>query len=395
MHNYDNVANWATIFVILGVIVIVILLRRRKKPMTIASLFQTNLLSLLETAASISTLMEIVALSIMAIKRGVDPVSAFSRYTTLGFIELAFTFFFLTQSQNLINWVGKKVVKDGKYDFVEILWVFPAVIVLTPLFIFCSLPTYIIVQMYFESVGSLRFQHVPAINPFYQVQWVPVTNTEENPMYLELGALAMIYFTPFLNILQMVISPFQTIPKLMKEVKEGKVKEDVVKETSSPIENVTVNRNGLLNLDDTVLALSVIFGWDANKIKIKINEIANRAPGVQSETSSVDEEIEKILKMLSGKGGNSPEYILGYQALEKNHLNLEKELDQVIVNLSQTTTKLRSTNSLEDKQSLENDKRDLEKEKTRLEEEMKANQNKKRAVKDDLKDLCDTIQLSP
>jgi len=120
------ISNLMTGAVVIGVIAIAVYLYRQSKKgvkLSIGDLFTSNSNEKLETIATISTIVEIISLSLLGIERGVEPFSAFMRYTLVGFFELVATFVFLKASTSFQLWIAVKVVKDGKIDFLEALWI--------------------------------------------------------------------------------------------------------------------------------------------------------------------------------------------------------------------------------------------------------------------------------
>lgn len=313
-----------------------------KKKFHLSDMFEKNFDEIIEQAAFISTTMEVLSLSFMALDRGVPMIVATTRYGTLGFAELTMTFLFMKTANKAIEWKIKKVVADGKIHPLEILTSFLLLTGLIILFLICSLPTYGIAQLYFESIGSLKFVHNAEINPLYQMIFWQTEMTPENVIHPELAAIIMIYFTPFLNILKLIIEITKKAPKIYKEELEKALGglEGVEEEKDAPVttpgvEEEQSNSDTFFNNKVDSAAQAVFEIFEIPKATVKRN-ILNAVSGYSEVSSIVDaEEMEKKKKTEAVKLCNT---ILGSGPSNNSTLSIKtlKDLKQTIDSLNAT-----------------------------------------------------------
>lgn len=318
-----------------------------KKKFHLSDMFEKNFDEIIEQAAFISTTMEVLSLSFMALDRGVPMIVATTRYGTLGFAELTMTFLFMKTANKAIEWKIKKVVADGKIHPLEILTSFLVLAGLIILFLVCSLPTYGIAQLYFESIGSLKFVHNAEINPLYQMIFWQTEMTPENVIHPELAAIIMIYFTPFLNILKLIIEITKKAPKIYKAELEKALKglEEVDVEENEDVESSSVptlgveeeqsNSDTFFNNKVDSAAQAVFEIFEIPKATVKRN-ILNAVSGYSEVSAIVDaEEKEKKKKTEAVKLCNT---ILGSGPSNNSTLSIKtlKDLKQTIDSLNAT-----------------------------------------------------------
>lgn len=306
-----------------------------------------------EIVATISTVCEVVGLALLAIDRGVEPFNAASRYLTIGFVELMFTFLFLNVTTGMIRNFMRRIYLDGKVRWYEYL-TYPTLFFLMaiPLFMICCIPTYIISQLYFESIGVLKFNYVNNFWPWDYLEPADVSNTyiDENGImittYPELGALILIWFTPLLNVMQLPLA----FLNIRAEEKKKANEEHEIDGNSATIDE-------LLNQMDSM------FAWcDKDDIMKRLTELTDKSnkdayKAITSGKTTKDAYIEKFRKELLGSADDKKKLSgwLGYKFVHDELQNKVKgELDK---------HKLRQTKLDEDKRKLDKEIKDLEKDK--------------------------------
>jgi hypothetical protein len=275
-----------------------------------------------EIVATISTLCEVIGLALMAIDRGVEPFNAASRFITIGFVELMFTFLFINVTTGMMKSFFKAIYSDGKVQWHEYVTYPSAFIVFgSALFFICCIPTYIISQLYFESIGVLKFNYVNDWNPLNYLEPADVSSTfiDENgkmiTTYPELGALILIWFTPLLNLMQLPLA-FINIwrsAKIEGVEEQRKPKEATIEEIFSQLES--------------------LLGYKASKLLDKLEKTTDKSnieasPKIKSGAVSKEEHIEGLRKMLLGsEDEKKPSGILGYNVVETKHKAVIKEIE--------------------------------------------------------------------
>ena len=90
-----------------------------KEKFSLSDIFINDAKRKFEVVATLTTGFEVVGLSLLAIERGVEPFNAYSRYLTIGFIELMFTFLFINSTLSMIRGYLKKAYADNKMSIIE------------------------------------------------------------------------------------------------------------------------------------------------------------------------------------------------------------------------------------------------------------------------------------
>lgn len=380
----NNTDMWS-----IGVIVIVVVtaIYFYKKGTSISQVLNNNVDELLETLASLSTLVEVLSLSFTAIERGVNVISAFSRYMFFGFFELIFTFIFLSFSNSIFEEAMRRIAADGKLDLKDLRWAFSALIKTIILFLVCSIPTYVIAQLYFQSIGALQFVHAPSWVPYNQFLYYPQPTGEV--IFIDLSAIVMIYMTPVMNVLNlgyMILkksgptlkqykkeaaeAALKTVKDSEKKAKEEEKKGKEIKKTKEELDTEKAAQEASEKykqaLTRTVSGLNAIFGVPGDQSIKNIKEAVSKYPPVKAAKSEeekqkvTDREIGKVCNALLGKAeNNKKEGIKGYQAVE----TIKKKTDGEIKTLLK---KIKALEKSEDSETDVNNKAELRKEITDL-----------------------------
>lgn len=341
------------------------------KKIRIADAFENDFSEVIEIFATVSTLMEVIALSYIAIERGIDPVVAFTRYGLIGFIELAMTFLFLSTTQKVAISYLEKITADNKVTLKEHLFFYLKLISFIPLFVFCSLPTYAILQLYYESIGALKFIFVHNWNPFKQLIPFDVKYAEDKMIFPELAAVLIIAMTPIINIIKVVMFIFQDLPNYVKKMKlemeeleaeeledddfddeeyeddydsngddgDFNEAEDSGSDSSANTEATNGSHVRLENtsssmtrqesdmLDNTVKTLCDIYNKQESYVYRKLNEAASASEDVVNGSTSVTKALLEIVNILQGSNNNSnPTLINGYNIYNVRVASMSSEV---------------------------------------------------------------------
>lgn len=348
-----STTNYVTLVLVGLAIVGIVYSKLTGKKIRIADAFENDFSEVIEIFATVSTLMEVIALSYIAIERGIDPVVAFTRYGLIGFIELAMTFLFLSTTQKVAIAYLEQITADNKVTIKEHLFFYLKLISFIPLFVFCSLPTYAILQLYYESIGALKFIFVHNWNPFKQLIPFDVKYAEDKMIFPELAAVLIIAMTPIINIIKVVMFIFQDLPNYVKKMKlemeeleaeelddedfdededdsngddgDFNEAEDSSSESSANTEATNGSSGGVEDssssmtrqesnmLDTTVGALCEIFHKQESYVYRKLNEAASASEDVVNGSTSVTRALLEIVNILQGSNNNSnPTLINGY-----------------------------------------------------------------------------------
>lgn len=157
-----------------------------------------------KTLAAGSTLMEVINLSIIAMDQGrMGLFSALSRYSLIGGLEVFTTFLFITRFTTMLE----EAAKDGKITPTE---KFKILVFTTPFFIAGFMITNMIAFFYLESINVFELQQRGTLPLFSSYIEFNIDNFTDAALGIERGrmettAMFMIYITPLLNIILVMI----------------------------------------------------------------------------------------------------------------------------------------------------------------------------------------------
>lgn len=340
---YSNITMLALLVVIIGAAIRISNLRKKGKKITLSDLFTKNVVHKFEVLAIISTSSEVVSLILGAIERGIEPFSAVVRFSVMGFFELMFTFLFLRTSLSIIQGTIKYSFRDNImrwYEWFYLIPVFAGLFLMLPLF---TWPTWVIQEMYFESLGLLKLDFDVNNFPFY----VTIADVEHEVLdpdtgeliriHPEIGAMVLIWMTPALNVMQSILTCRETIISEFARVKKEKSgKKDDKKKDKKDDKNKDKDKKKddekkkPIDLNQAIDRLQTLFSWNAEKVKENLQKICGEHndksmvnPGIDKGTTSPKELKEKIRTLIVGEEGNNPQGILGY--LEKKRIVEDKQ----------------------------------------------------------------------
>lgn len=204
-------------------------------------LFSGNVVAKFELAAIISTLIEVVSLTIIATERGVPFASASMRFFMVGVLEVIASSFFIEQYSSGL----KDIVKDGKVTTLENFFLFCRT---TPFLVAAIMVTHFIGILYLESLGVITAsptgqifgplfsvevsQEVLSAMPGASVGGIGVIAGASKVGKLELSALFIIYNTVIL-IFGVLVLNYKAEMKKMKD-KKGINKDKTSKDPKTP-----------------------------------------------------------------------------------------------------------------------------------------------------------------
>ncbi len=164
--------------VALGILTFIVFLvmKMTRKRMGIAEALTDNPKGTLEMITAMSTVLEIISLTIMGIERGIPISSGFSRYGVAGIFEILFSFLF--------SMTSAKCFADGRVTKNEVFELFTY-------FFLSVLSTVLIFILYLESIGRVSFIMNGLFDPNYKI----------TKGTIELGALVTIFCTIPLNLI--------------------------------------------------------------------------------------------------------------------------------------------------------------------------------------------------
>lgn len=365
--------------------------------------FTENATHKLKTLALMSTFTECIGLAFLAILRDVDVFNAVARFGMMCFFELLCTYMFINTSNGIQKFIIDRVFEDDELHWKEIGWVVPYLIAIVPLFIFFTIPTWFIAQLYYESTGALRLVF-NTVSP-YPWEQVQIYETGEKA-FVELGALIIVWITPFISLFQIVATPIFEISARYKTLNEELYDdEDDVEyddDEDDDDEDEYVPGEKLLGL---TYDLSQITNHSEESFKKRIKEVLGISgddtktnPDIRTGSVPVEEYENDLFDMLMGdKDPQNPDGILGYYFVKSEYskLNSGRKAD-VINELDELSNKLREPSITSTEKEELQDKIDiLEVEKTELNNKAIAIKNKMKDIVKQLEDTCRMCSIYP
>lgn len=283
----------------------------------------------LEILSLCVTILECTGLMSIAIDRGVDVINAIARYTSIGMLELIFTFLLFELSTKLLKIIVLKPYHTATNKYAALIMLVPLsiayIVICGILLMVLSIPSLIILQMYFESIGALKLYYIPGFLPHEVVGIVDqaadqmamqpsdVVMDEFGLPTPELGAIVMILMNPILNIILIPLSISEINESVVKELGKEKAPEkkndDVPKESSADLSKIINsspdNKSKLHALFDRLPKidksydpallksnLDKLLGLDADKSKM--------SPMITNKSQSVDDFCKMLVDDFEG-----------------------------------------------------------------------------------------------
>lgn len=198
----DYVIMTVITFVILGVLGRVIWIIR-DKGLTMENLLVDYGDETIKTVAAVSTLVEIMSLTNMAVMQGrLDYGSALMRYGTIGTVEIILTFYFFYNLKRALQ----DAIKPGSAGGETITPTEAAFIYFksVPLYLIAVMSTCVVAMLYIDSINVIELQ----MNGLLPTDWKIETDQKRYSLAaksipvgkVDLGALILIFMTPFFNL---------------------------------------------------------------------------------------------------------------------------------------------------------------------------------------------------
>lgn len=386
---------------------------------SIGDYLQDNFTVALERVASFSTITEVLSLIISANNDGMLLASAITRFGIAGVFELLFIFFFFKTAEVWSQKITDRIFDDGKFKVLEIGWYFIYIIVLTPMWMFCSIPTIYILELYYESAG-VTYINTGSVNiDIFNMNFdfgigKEVVNNNVNK--ISLGATGLVLATPILNALQAITIPIlhfkiavlnsnENSNSYHKKSSKKAIKKG--KDFNSTISNIDTNS---FNSSPDTLTSKDIFDWIENNFKrINRSDIeSNWKNHIKNDRNYIDgtaskKEVEdRMIRFLSGqKNKNNPDGILGWNYLNKKVEKLAKLDEDYIIKCNSLTDKVTEIRKERDiindasdpnYQKLDKEYKKAKKELTEANSERRKISEKYGNTQDKLKNLFDSIE---
>ena len=412
MSNFSIVANIVSFIMVIGMIMVARHMFKNSEGVdSVDKFFTDGFIHKLKTIALLSTTTECIGLMILAFARGIDPFNAIIRYTIFGFIELACTYIFIDTSNRFQNFIINRTLADEKIDFLEIGWIIPYAIVILPLFLILSIPTWIIAQLYFESTGALRL--VFGGTSFLPWEQVQVFETGKHT-FVELGALVVIYVTPIISIIQIVVAPILKIRDRLDKINndddddddddnftsyDNDLEEDINTslstyndlESSNPsMKNVLKGASEILNVSEVGLYdnLQQVLGKSGSSTTTNPEIALNK---------KTTEEVEISLKslLLGSTEEDNPNGILGYKMMENKLRVYTSKNHDLLQDINQIHIAINNCELEEEKNKLKSKLRELESDKMKSLNDIKRLSRQKLEIKKSLEENCKFSGIYP
>lgn len=172
---------------------------REKGFLTINQLLRDGSISFFHFVGSMSTIIEVVGLAIIAMTAGkMGLYNAFSRYILIGIIELFMTFMTI----HIVFYLLKRAMDERSAGGKKVIWWERLFIVAKglPFWILGFFVTFGIALLYLESKGALVLEFTGNIAPWSFIEITGMSSVQLNNVP-QLGALIMIFTTPMLTLI--------------------------------------------------------------------------------------------------------------------------------------------------------------------------------------------------
>lgn len=300
------------------------------KDLNLSTLITDKVKLKLEILSLCVTILECTGLMSIAIDRGVDMINAIARYTAIGMLELIFTFLLFELSTKLLKVMVLRPYHTSTNKYGAIILSIPLfiayVIVCTILLIVLSIPSLIILQMYFESIGALKLYYIPGFLP-HQVLGIVNQAAEEMAMQPsdvvmdefglptpELGAIVLILMNPVLNIILIPLSIGEINEAVIAELGKSKTPEE--KSKDKPSESAADLSKQLSSSPDNKSKLHALFerlpkidkSYDPTIIKSNLDKIlgldasdkSKVSPMITNKSQSIEDVCQILLDDIEG-----------------------------------------------------------------------------------------------
>lgn len=212
----NPVIEVALILVLVGIVYKFLLNSRKRNIGTFHSMMKDGSVTFFEFAGALTTGLEIAGLALDAYSSGrMGAFNAFSRYFTIGFLEIFMTFRYIIMCYKDIEDSYTKLIKMSRVkQMLYKLWIS---IKYSPFFLLGLCVTFGISLMYLESKGSLILKATgepvfPYPWKFIEIEMVKTTNmtfteaisSQVMSSYPQFAAFVLIYFTPFITFMLVI-----------------------------------------------------------------------------------------------------------------------------------------------------------------------------------------------
>jgi hypothetical protein len=362
---------------------------------SIDKFFTDGFIYKLKTIAFLTTFTECIGLFILAVERGVDPFNAGIRFTVVAFFELGLTYLFIEISSKFQDFIIRKVLADEKIEPFEVAWLIPYIIFMVPLFLFCSIPTWGIAQLYFESTGALRIVF-GGLSPWIWEQ-VHIYETGKT-VFVELGALVLIYLTPCISLTQAVIAPYYKIKSRLDEINEGEDDDDDWEDDDWEDDDIDDDAlDDEVEMEDVIDDLCGLLGLPKRKVTKNLAAVLGKTgdkdatnPSITSGDKTVKEVETDLLNLFLGEDDpNDPHGLLGYNYLEEEISRITKEdIPEAMSDIDDARRALNATSSASERTKLKKALIEAEEKKDKLKKEVSKKTGLMKGIKKDLLEHC-------
>lgn len=395
-----NVPDGILNIVSFGLVIVVILwgahmFRSGKGEEEIADIFIHDFNKKIMLLAILAIGSEAIGLTIIAIEHDIDIFNAVLRNGILLFLELGCTFLFLRLSTMLQKYILKRMFMDGEFNPIEILWIFPYLFIIIPLLLVFSFPTFGFAISYYTSIGAITivFNSISPL-PWEQIRFV--TNPTATP--IQFGAYILIYFGPFINLLQVVFLPALLITSKIRKLNKDEdeedeededdedLYEDVEEEEDDDDKKKSKKEEALLKeFDDVIEGLHKVLNiskatiTENTKNILGLNGINHKThPSITDKRKTPEVVIKELKNLFEGQAkASDPQGLLGYWDLMTKVEELGKAKQKCAQEIDDKTSDLNIATSQTEKDRLNNLITSLESEKRRYQDDIDKNKRKR------------------
>lgn len=408
MSNFSIIANIVSFIMVIGMIMVARHMFKNSKGVdSIDKFFTDGFIHKLKTIAVLSTTTECIGLMLLAFARGIDPFNAIIRYVIMWFIELACTFIFIDTSNRFQDFIINRTLTDEKIDFLEIGWIIPYAIIILPLFFILSLPTWMIAQLYFESTGALRF--VFGGTSFLPWEQIQIFETGKHT-FVELGALVVIYVTPVISIIQIIVAPILKIRDRLDKINNNdddgnndsdddnfiSYNDELEEDINTSLFSYKELESNNPSIKNILKGVSEILSVSEIGLYTKLQQVLGKSGSSTTTNPEIalnkkePEEVEASLKslFLGSPDEDDPNGILGFKMID-NKLKIYRSKNQdLLQDINETHIAINNCKLEEEKRNLKNRLRDLEFNKMKIVNKLKQLSSKKLEIKNGLEENC-------
>lgn len=298
------------------------------KDLNLSTLITDKVKLKLEILSLCVTILECTGLMTIAIDRGVDMINAIGRYTAIGILELIFTFLLFELSTELLKAMVLKPYHTSTNKYGAIILSIPLFIayiaICLILLMVLSIPSLVILQMYFESIGALKLYYIPGFLP-HQVIGIVDQAAEQMAMQPsdvvmdefglptpELGAIVLILMNPVLNIILIPLSVAEINKSVVASLgikapgeKKEKDKPSEAADLSKQLSSSPDNKSKLHALFDRLPKIDK--SYDPTNLKTNLDKIlgldtdkSKVSPMITNKSQSIEDFCQMLLDDVEG-----------------------------------------------------------------------------------------------